>query len=86
MSRSCIDTGMIDNEFYLLSDVARILRCRPSKIVYLLTTRQVPEPALRIGNRRVFTIMDIYRLSEKLQIQLAQELIDKENLRKIHDR
>lgn len=76
---------MIDSEFYLLSDVARILRCRPSKIVYLLTTRQVPEP-FRIGNRRLFTILDIHRLSEKLQVQLAQELIDKENLRRVNER
>lgn len=77
---------MFDSEFYLLSDVARILRCRPSKIVYLLVTRQIPEPALRIGNRRVFTMTDIHRLSEKLQVELAQELINKDNLRRIHDK
>jgi len=77
---------MIDHDYYLLSDVAKILRCRPSKIVYLLATRQVPEPALRIGNRRVFTTLDLFRLSEKLQIDLAQELKDKENLRRLHDR
>jgi hypothetical protein len=67
---------MNNTEFFLLGDVARILRCQPYQIVYLLTTRQVPEPALRIGNKRVFTIADMRRLSEKLQVQMAQELID----------
>ncbi len=54
-----------------------MLQCQPYQIVYLLTTRQVPEPRLRIGGKRVFTIADIHRLAEKLQVQLAQELIAK---------
>lgn len=68
---------MNETEFFLLSDVARILRCQPYQIVYLLTTRQVPEPRLRIGNKRVFTMNDISRLAEKMQVDLAHELIAK---------
>ena len=65
-----------NTDYFLLGDVARILRCQPYQIVYLLTTRQVPEPRLRIGNKRIFTIADMQRLADKLQVQMAQELID----------
>jgi hypothetical protein len=36
----------------------------------------VPEPRLRIGNKRIFTIADMHRIAEKLQVQFAQELVD----------
>lgn len=66
----------MNTDYFLLGDVARILRCRPYQIVYLLTTGQVPEPALRIGNKRIFTIPDMQRIAERLHMQLAQELVD----------
>ena len=72
----CIYTFMNNTDFFLLGDVARILRCQPYQIVYLLSTRQVAEPELRIGNKRVFTIADVQRIAEKLQVQMAQEFID----------
>jgi hypothetical protein len=81
-----IDTFMNNTDYFLLGDVARILRCQPYQIVYLLTTRQVPEPALRIGNKRVFTIADMQRIAEKLQVQMAQELVDDDgNMRSKED-
>jgi DNA-binding transcriptional MerR regulator len=55
------------NELYLLGDVARALHCPPHRIVYLLTSGQVSEPALRLGNRRIFTTEDIKRIGKKLQ-------------------
>jgi DNA-binding transcriptional MerR regulator len=54
-------------ELFLLSDVARLLDCKPHQIVYLLTSRQVAEPALRIGGRRVFTQEDMERLEVVLE-------------------
>jgi DNA-binding transcriptional MerR regulator len=57
---------MNDTKWLLLRDLARLLRRRPHQIVYLLTSRQVPEPALRLGNRRVFTAQDVERLRAKL--------------------
>ena len=62
----CIDTCMENTEYFLLGQVARILRCQPYQIAYLLMTRQVPEPRLRIGNKRIFTISDMQRIAEKL--------------------
>jgi DNA-binding transcriptional MerR regulator len=58
---------MNDTEWLLLSDVARLLRRRPHQIVYLLTSRQVPEPSLRLGNRRIFSAQDVERLRAKLR-------------------
>src|SRR5271157_375481 len=82
----CIDTGMNDTEYFLLGQVARILRCQPYQIAYLLMTRQVPEPRLRIGNKRIFTVADMQRIAEKLQVQMAHELVDADgNLRSKED-
>lgn len=67
---------MENTEYFLLGQVARILRCQPYQIAYLLMTRQVPEPRLRIGNKRIFTVPDMQRIAEKLQVQMAQELVD----------
>jgi len=56
---------MSDTQWLLLGDVARPLRKRPYQIVYLLSSRQVPEPVLRLGNRRVFTAEDVERLKAR---------------------
>ena len=64
----------MNHDYYSLADVAKILRCPPYRIVYLLTTGQVPEP-YRVGNKRLFSIEDLSRLSEKLQTELAQDLL-----------
>jgi hypothetical protein len=61
-----------NNEIYLLGDVARILRCAPHRIVYLLTSGKVPEPGLRIGNRRMFTDEDIGRLADRLDTKYEE--------------
>jgi len=62
----CIDIFMNDTKYLLLGDVARLLHRRPHQIVYLLSSRQVPEPSLRLGNRRVFTAEDVERIRLKL--------------------
>ena len=67
----------MDMDFFSLGDVARILRCRPYQVVYLISTGQIPEPRLRIGGKRIFTMPDLHRIAEKLQVDLAQELVAK---------
>ena len=62
-----------DCDLYLLGEVSRTLGCEPYRIVYLLTTGKVPEPRLRIGNRRLFTGDDIARLALKLGIETRLE-------------
>lgn len=62
------------NNLYLLGDVARMLGVRPYRIVYLLQTGQVPEPALRLGCRRIFTNEDCRRIADKLHANLDQQI------------
>jgi DNA-binding transcriptional MerR regulator len=57
------------NRLLLLGDVARLVRCKPYQVVYLLTSGQVPEPALRLGGRRVFTEEDVGRIRSALVIK-----------------
>ncbi len=57
----------MDKEFFTLGDVAQLLRTTPHKIHYLLTSGQIPEPSLRIGSRRVWTIPEIAAISDKVQ-------------------
>lgn len=64
---------MTNTTWLLLGDVARRLRCRPHQIVYLLTSRQVPEPETRIGNRRMFTPADVERIRSKLDNKKGQD-------------
>lgn len=53
----------MNDRHYLLAEVARILGRKPHHISYALTTRQVPEPHLRVANKRVFSAEDVERLA-----------------------
>ena len=52
--------------FYLISDVARLLNVPAHRIAYLFMTRKLPEPELRLGNRRVFSKSDVQRVAKVL--------------------
>ena len=47
---------------YLLKDVAKLLKVKPYKITYAISVGFVPEPALRINNKRIFVEEDIDRI------------------------
>ncbi len=49
-------------DLYLLGDVARMLEVPQYRLSYLLTVRRELEPALRVGNRRMFTTQEVERL------------------------
>jgi DNA-binding transcriptional MerR regulator len=49
---------------FLLKDVARKLKVKPYRVVYALTAGLVPEPRLRISNKRIYQEDDIARLRE----------------------
>jgi hypothetical protein len=67
MKRTGIYTCMNHTNLFLLGDVARLLSCRPHQVTYLLSSRQVQEPALRIGGRRLFTDADIETIKQHLK-------------------
>ena len=58
---------MNDNQLFLLNDVANLTQMKPYQIVYLLTSRQIPEPTLRIGGRRMFTPEDLRRIKDLIK-------------------
>jgi hypothetical protein len=51
-------------QHFLLRDVARRLGVKPYRIAYALSVGHVPEPEMRISNKRVFQAEDIDRLAE----------------------
>ncbi len=63
------------HELYSLRDVASMLAVKPHRILYLLSVGAVPEPRLRVGGRRLWTLPEITQISElcKLQIAYRQE-------------
>lgn len=54
------------NNLYLISEVADRLNVPPHRVAYLLMTRKIEEPKLRIGNRRMFTDADAKRIADAL--------------------
>jgi DNA-binding transcriptional MerR regulator len=64
----------MQTELYSLSDVAHLLRVKPHRILYLLSSGAVPEPRLRVGGKRLWTHEEIAIVSEKLKIQLAFDM------------
>jgi len=54
-----------------LRQVARLLNVKPYRIDRALAVGAVPEPALRISNRRVFEQEDIRRLADHFGVKLS---------------
>ena len=50
-------------EHFLLGEVSKVLGRQPHHVTHVLTTGKVPEPALRIGNKRLFTKDDVLSLA-----------------------
>ena len=53
-------------QLYLISDVSRMLGVPAHRIAYQYRTRKLPEPTLKLGNRRVFTLTDVQRVAKAL--------------------
>jgi hypothetical protein len=61
---------------YTLKDVASILHTEPYRIVYQLSTHKVADVP-RIGGRRIFSLEDVQRIATALEIEMTQELKEK---------
>ena len=57
---------MHDNHF-TLGQISRLLGKKPHLITYAITSGHVPEPAMRIGNKRVFGEADLQTARPVLQ-------------------
>ena len=71
----CIDRLEVnmDNQFFSLSQVADMLAVKPHRILYLLGSRSVPEPQMRVAGKRLWTLPEIALVSEKLKLQTAAD-------------
>jgi hypothetical protein len=56
-----------------LKDVSRLLGVQPYRIQNAYITRAVPEPRLRISNRRVFEQIDVRRLAKHFNVTLKAD-------------
>jgi hypothetical protein len=71
---------LMTKRHFLLKDVARVLKVKPYQIAYALSVGLVPEPALRISNKRIFAAEDVARLAEPFKVDLPTK-----PARKTHD-
>jgi DNA-binding transcriptional MerR regulator len=60
-------------QLYLISDVSRMLGVPAHRIAYLFMTRKLPEPQLRLGNRRMFTRSDVQRVAKALGRPIGEQ-------------
>ncbi len=56
---------------YLLREVSRLLKVKPYQIAYALSVGLVPEPELRISNKRVFQADDVQKLATHFGVDLG---------------
>lgn len=62
----------MQSELFTLKDVAALLDVPPYRITYLITSRQAPEPKMRVGNVRVWTRPEIEVIADKLKIEIPE--------------
>jgi len=55
-------------QHYLLGEVSRVLGRKPHQIVHLLTSGKIPEPQVRIANKRLFVLEDVERLARHFRV------------------
>jgi DNA-binding transcriptional MerR regulator len=60
----------MNREHYLLRDVARLLKVKSYRVSYAISVGLVPEPELRISNKRIFQEKDIERLAKHFGSEL----------------
>jgi hypothetical protein len=55
-----------------LQDCARLLNVQSYRIQYAYAHSRVPEPQLRIGGRRLFTLDDVQQLATHFGVKLPE--------------
>jgi hypothetical protein len=60
-------------DYMSLQDIAAALRVRSHRVQYAVANSLVPEPALKIGNRRIFQAEDLRRLAEYFGLPLPDD-------------
>ena len=63
----------MNKQHFLLNEVARLVGRKPYQIAYLITTGVIPEPKLRINNKRVFTPDEIAQVRAVFERRAVKE-------------
>ena len=58
--------------YFTLGQVARLLGKKPHLITYAITSGHIAEPALRLGNKRVFGEVDMQRLARHFGVPMPR--------------
>lgn len=61
-----------------LGDVSRLIGIARHKIEYAIANGAIPEPELRIANKRVFTTEDVQRVADYFGVVINQDRDGKE--------
>jgi hypothetical protein len=61
------------NELLLLHEVSQRLGIIAHRLVYAIMSGKVPEPKLRINNKRIFQSDDVKRLADHFGAKLSKE-------------
>ena len=61
------------NQHLSLSEVARLLKVKPYQVAYALSVGLVPEPDVRIANKRVSQRKDVQRLAVHFGVTLPDK-------------
>ena len=69
----------MNEQLLSIREVASLLRVQPYQIAYLLTTGRVPEPKIRLGNRRAFGHEDIQRLAARMNVAVPENFSQEEH-------
>lgn len=69
----------MENEYFSLSQVADQLQVKHHRIQYLLSTRAVAEPRLRVAGKRLWNNAEVAALAETLNHQMAAK-VERERL------
>lgn len=67
----------MQKQLFTLKDLAALLDVPPYRITYLITSRQAPEPQLRVGNVRVWTMPEIQLIADKLNVEIPKSKTQK---------
>jgi len=57
----------------LLNDVAKLLGIKGYRINYAIVNGMIPEPKLRISNKRIFTKQDVDRIAKYFNVEVNQD-------------
>lgn len=69
-------------QYYTLGDVVRILGLKPHVVTYAITSGHIPEPSVRVGNKRIFTTDDVERMA--LHFRVTPRLLREDDAARGH--